>query len=349
VQARQLSLALRAGEPGRIARALAVEAGFRAALGGRGVRQAEELLSRSMKAGQELDRPRVRAIQLLSRSILSFQTGQWGACREFAEQTADLVRTRCSGAGWTLGTSQIYIATTTSLMGEHAKLATFLPQAIRRAADRGDVYTELHLRLSQPIPLACVQDRPEAGREELLEAWSRWGGLEWGLLELYGGRQAVAISLYERNYDRARTRCDELWAALARSNTRYVRITTLFAHATRLRVGLLGRACGVAGAGSRINKDLRALTRSGMTWARAEAIAARGQLELLSGGDGTGQLADAAVLFAQVGQRAHAEAARIGSSGQPAAEASDLSTDWLQEQGVADPGRLVRMLLPGVP
>lgn len=348
VQARNLRRALRAGEPGRIAHALAVEAGFRSTMGGRGLRQAEELLTRSMQATPELAPPRLRAIQLLARSILAFQTGQWGACRAFAEQTADLVRTRCRGAGWELGTALIYQLTTLSLQGEHARVARLLPRAIRGAADRGDVHTELHLRLSQPLPLACVRDRPGEGREQVLEAWSRWGGLEWGLLELYAGRQLIELALYERDYDRARRRSDELWTALRRSPTKYVKVTTMFAHASRLRVALLGRAEQVPGADQYLKRDLRALTRSGMGWARAEVVAARAQLELLAGVDAAGQLADAAVLFADAGQRAHAEAARVASTGQPCAEVDGLSTDWLREQGAVAPARLARMMLPAV-
>jgi eukaryotic-like serine/threonine-protein kinase len=347
LQVRALQMALRAGEPRRVAQALAVEAGLTAAMGGRSLLRAEELLAASNAASQDLTAPRLRTLQLLARSILAFQHGHWQASQEHAEQAADLARTRCRGAAWELGTGQIYQLVSLASRGEFTRLARLLPRAIRRAEDRGDAFTELHLRLSIPCPIACVRDRPAEGREEVLEAWSRWGGLEWGLLELYALRQLIELALYERDHDEAKRRSDELWKALSGSPTKYVRITTLFAHASRLRVALLGAARGLAPP-STLKKDLSALSKADMAWAQAEAAAARAQLALLAGADVAHLLGDAAVLYAQAGQRAHAEAARLASTGKPLEEADDLPVDWLKGQGVVNPARFVRMLLPGL-
>lgn len=348
LQIRNLRLAIRAAEPARVARELAVEAGLRAALGGRNLEEAEDLLSRSVATLGDIDNPRVRAVQILARSILAFQAGLWQPCQEQAERAADLIRTRCRGAGWELGTALIYQTTTLSLRGEHSRLARLLPKAIRRAADRGDAHTELHLRLSQPIPLACVQGRPDDGRREVLAAWGRWGGLEWGLLDLYALRQLIELALYERDWAGAKARSDELWSALSASHTRHVRITTLFAHASRLKVGLLGLADGVRTSERRIRRDIAALERSGMAWARAEALAARAQRSLLASDDAAAQFREAAALYVRAGQRAHAEACSIAATGRPSEAADSLSVEWLRGQGAAEPARLIRMLLPAI-
>ncbi len=350
VQAIHLRLALRSGEAGRVAMALANEAGFAAALGGANVARADRLLARSVEAGRGLDAPRLRAVQAIARSIIAFQRGQWTASQTAAERAADIVRMRCRDAAWEMGTAAIYILTTLSLQGRHARIARELPQWVRQEADRGNRYAELHLILSQPVPLSAVQDRPAQGRADVLEAWERWGGLEWGLLELYALRHLVELALYEGDAAEARRRCDELWTELSASQARYVRITTLLAHATRLRAGLLEQAAGRPAPTSQ-TKDLKELAGSGMLWGEAEALAARGQLKRLAWKDGDPELVAAADRFEQAGMGMHAAACRLATD-DPTLQAPDLEqqapAQWMAEQGVVDPAALTRMLLPGL-
>ena len=338
LQAWNLRQCLRAGEPMRIARSLAVEAGFVATQGGSALRRGEELLARSLQAGAGVDAPRLEAVQEVARTIIAFQKGDWAETQTNAERVADLVRLRCEGAGWLLGTALIYQLTTLSLRGQFKRVASLLPRRIRTAHDRGDIYTELHLILSQPIPSSAVADTPQAGRAAVRAAWDRWAGLEWGLLELYALRQLIDLALYEEDYPTARLHCDALWSHLVRSPTRFVRITTLFAHESRLRVGLLGVRREGLDAGA-LERDIRVLDASGMNWGRAAAASARGQLA--GGVEGREILRGAATLFEDAGQEAHAAAAR--------AAAGATQDGWLQAQGVVSPERFGRMLFPAAP
>lgn len=351
VQAIHLRLALRAGERGRVAMALGHEAGFAAALGGANIGRGERLLERSVEAGDGLDAPRLRAVQGLARSIIAFQRGQWALSQASAERAEDIARMRCRDAAWETGTAAIYLLSTLSLQGEHGRIAGLLPRLARRAAERGNQYVELHLVLCQPVPLSAVQGRPTEGRQEVLEAWSRWGGLEWGLLELYALRHLCELALYEGDLKEAAARVDELWTALQASPARYVRITTLFAHATRLRVSLLAERHGAANAAVR-RRDLRALARSGMGWAEAEAVAAEAQLALQRGADGVPALQAAAGLFDEAGMGMHAAACRFAAA-DPSLPSEGVEgragVGWMSAQGVVDPVSFTRMLLPGLP
>src|SRR5262249_60593162 len=68
-QARHMRLALKVGEPYRVARALALEAGFRAAAGTKEARRAEALLGQARALSEEIGHPHARAVAPWPRGV----------------------------------------------------------------------------------------------------------------------------------------------------------------------------------------------------------------------------------------------------------------------------------------
>src|SRR5207247_10174860 len=76
-QARHLVLALRAGEPYRVARALAMEGGYVAMRGNRSRPRAERLLQASRRIAERVNEPYAVGLSTLISGIADWLDGRW--------------------------------------------------------------------------------------------------------------------------------------------------------------------------------------------------------------------------------------------------------------------------------
>ena len=101
--ARFLRLALDAGEPTRIVRALAVEAMFVASRGQSHHDRAVALVARARTIAERLGQPHPMALCLIATSMAAFFVGRWQQARDHSTQALELLRDRCGrdvGAGY---------------------------------------------------------------------------------------------------------------------------------------------------------------------------------------------------------------------------------------------------------
>ena len=121
-QTRGLLLALEAGEPLRIARALAMEAGHRATVGAPAADRVASLLAAAQQIAQEIDSPYARGMIEMVRGFASLMLGQWRSARTVLDSAEQIFRDHCTGVTWERDTIHNFALRALVQMGEFGEL-----------------------------------------------------------------------------------------------------------------------------------------------------------------------------------------------------------------------------------
>lgn len=338
-QALNLLLTMKAREPYRLARALTVEAGFQAALGGAAAAR-QRLAEAEALLGPD-GAPHGLGMVALTRGVAHYQLGAWADCARECRIAGRLFQERCSDVTWERGTAAVYTMAAMVQLGELRETARLLPEAEVQTTASQDLHAWLHLRLAMPIPRWTVDDSAEQGLREAAASWARWPDPDDAQLAIHYVRTRAELGLYSGDrdlYDEAE-RC---WTLLNSSNVArvpLVRWSTLELH---LR-GLLARLASDAApprTAAAVRKGARRLRKVGQPWTVAHAAALEAGLAALQQLDTSELDAEAARLYRVAGMAAHAAAFdRLAKRG-------EVAGDHLSVEGVARPDRFCRMLAP---
>ena len=107
-QARHLLLALDAGEPYRIARALAMEAGSWRPAAGQPPERAVRAARRGDALAERIDHPHAIGWPQLAAGVAAFELGRWAEARRRAGGAERIFRERCIGVAWETTTAQLF-------------------------------------------------------------------------------------------------------------------------------------------------------------------------------------------------------------------------------------------------
>jgi serine/threonine protein kinase/tetratricopeptide (TPR) repeat protein len=176
-QTTNLRLALGAGEPARLAVALAWEAAHASVGGTKAEPRVERLLQEAAKIAGSLDNPYVDALILLATGASAHHVGRFVKALDFNQRAEQLFRQRCTGVAWELGTAQTFGAWELFWLGDFAMLVQRAPALLKEARDRGDLYLEANLSTFGSIVACLMQSGLESARavvHEVMGHWSRY-------------------------------------------------------------------------------------------------------------------------------------------------------------------------------
>ncbi len=209
-QHRQLYWSLSAGEPMRLARALALEGAYVGAASGRdGPRLAEALFVQAETLARKHEHPEVMPTIAAARGLTAQLHGRWGAARASLEQAIDGYReVHLSTSRWELATSKYYLFMTLAYAGDLLAAQQRSAAWLREAEDFGDLYTLTNLQLGEATWLALARGEYAQARPRANAAIERWSNRNyasqhyWALLsncyvDLYEGRGAQALRRIE--------------------------------------------------------------------------------------------------------------------------------------------------------
>jgi len=353
-QARHLLLALEAGEPKRIALALAAEAGFLATSGGRAARRGAKLLDRAAQLADRIEYPYGQAMVAFMGALTAFLGGRWRRARELAERAEAIFRDRCTGVAWEVGNSQLFSLWSLFYLGELGELSRRVAVHLREAQQRGDIFAAASFRTGVTSAASLLRDDVEGARGEVrqvLDQWSHqgfhfqhyWGLLAEGIIDLYNGDG-------RRAWERIHDRWHELDGALL------LRIQQLRVEATHLRARSALAALG-SGLDDRMllrsaARDARALAAEDVSWAPVVSLVLRAAIAAVRGEPAAAipLLERAAPRFDELDMALFAAAARRrlgkllgGDRGAELVAAADAS---MAAQGVVNVERMTAMLAP---
>jgi eukaryotic-like serine/threonine-protein kinase len=359
-QARHLVLALRAGEPYRVARALAMEAAFVAMGGSRSRERAARLIEASQELAQRVKHPYAIGLATLTAGNAAWLDGRWREAREHCERAEVILREQCTGVDWEVLTAQLFDLVSLFFMGEVAALSRRLRPLLEEADARGNRLRATFLRTgfcSHVVWLAA--DDPDRARHELrigVEGWTQGERFDYLHLWLRGARTDIA--LYSGEGLEVSPGVEKAWRPAARTLDRFVQAGFIRGLETRARrrLGLAAQAASATerrdllrGAEKHAGTILREKTRWGDALAhslRAGAAATRGEtdraLDLLGLAEQGLTAADMA-LHAAVARRRRG-ALMGGDAGRVLVAAADA---MMAAQGIRNPERMAAMLAPG--
>lgn len=357
-QARHLLLALRSGEKYRIARALAVEAGYYAISGGRERARTQKILQMAVGLAESINHPHAIGLTGLIAGMAAFLEGRWREARDLLERAEWILRERCTGVAWELATAHLMWSVSLFFLGELGELSQRLPTLLKQAEGRGDLYeaTELRIRISHAGLLAA--DEPEEARRGVREAITSWSSREFYLQHWWSLIAETEISLYLRRGVEAWDLVTEQWPALRRSmllRVQYILIESLHHRAqSALAVAADSRSSDRRAFLQAAERDAARIESERMPWGnplawliRASVASIRGKVE-----DAVALLASAETEFEAAGMALYTAAARRrrgeligGDQGKSLIEAADI---WMTGQQIKDPSRMTAMLAPGL-
>jgi len=215
-QARHLLLALRAGEPYRIACGLAVEAGF-AALAGRSAEPRAEQLSRDALAlAHRIRHPHAIGVATFTEGLRHFLVGRWKRSHALLCE-AERILIELPGVPWELHSSQRFLINCKTFMGDIPSIARRASELVAEARERGNLYAEMNFGVRLTSLVWMARDDVEGGIAQTRELMQRWSQ-EGFHLQHYNELLALAsYDLYRGRSEAAFERMTRTWPALTRS------------------------------------------------------------------------------------------------------------------------------------
>ena len=351
-QARHLRLALATGELGRVARALAVEVAYRFTAGSRGGGSAGKALALAEDLARRMgEPPLLLGINTLMAGIGGVCEGRWRAADDFCRRAEVILRDRCSGVGWELSSARIMGLWALWYLGRVREVTGRLPDVLREAEDRGDLYAVTSYRTFFTPMALLAADRPEQATLEGAEAMRRWSQRGFHFQHYFHLFASTQVQLYRGDHEAAHQGVAEAWPLLESSLLLSVQQNKVEALHFRGRAELAhARATGNSALVKTALKRARAIEKERTGWADGLALLLRAAGEDALGRPERAQsaLQDAIARLDTADMQLFAAAARrrlgllSGADGR-VTEAEDA----LRALGCSNPAPMADMLVPG--
>ncbi len=359
-QVRHILLALEAGEPYRVARAVANEGGYNSLAGWPARRRTKRLVDLAMFLAEKVKLPHALGHSYLGASVAAYMEGRWETGWELFKRCEEIFREQCTGVTWELNTAHIIAFRSLTFLGRLRELSERLPRLLKEASERDDLFASTSLQMRYGYVVNLMADEPGRAQRQLrtsADAWSHQGFHLQHYFQLVG---ETDISLYLGSGLAAWENLVERWPGLERSllrrrvqlfriETQHLRARAALAAAAspslsaprrRDLLGLAGRdAKGIERERAPWGNPLAALLRAGMASLRGERRAA---LEGLATAE-TGFDATKMALYAAAARRCHGTLLG-GEEGRGLVESADA---WMQGERIKNPERMTSMLAPG--
>jgi serine/threonine protein kinase len=356
-QTRHLLFALEAGEPYRLARALAAEASLCSGSGGKSRKRTARVLAEARALATEIDHPHALAMVGASEAIAANMEGRWTSALETADRADAQFRDRCTGVAWERDTLHVVAVTALAYLGEMSELGRRVPQYQREAQERGDLYGMTYMSTGEALLCWLARDDPKGARREAERAthqYSRQGLLVQAYLDLLA---QVRIDLYQGDFSGAWTRTQERWPALSKSLLLHVQLIRIVMYNLRAQAALACAADGKEGPQQKAllgaaQDDAHRLLSEKMPWSRALARLLLAQIAWARGDHRTAvaRYADAHRELGETNMALYAAAARYrqgqllgGDEGQ---SLKSSAFAWMVHQGIKSPERMTAVCAP---
>jgi serine/threonine protein kinase/tetratricopeptide (TPR) repeat protein len=352
LQERHLRLALRAGEPRRVVRAMAMEAAHLSVSGARAEARARRLLDRADTLLEEMKGDLyTQGVVASTRGLHAYLLGRWPEAFAETGRAEEIFRTRCVNVAWEAASTRRFHLVSMAYLGRLRQLANTAPQYLRDAEDRGDLYAQTTLAAGAPVFAWLVDDRVAAARDFSAECAAVWRGRNFQLQHELLAQGEGFIDLYEGRPDEAMARWNAIATDVQRSLIGRIQLMRLQSRAWRAHALLAGSdPDGVAKASAYCRRMRREKSELG----DALALGLGAPIAWRSGerDQALGRLADAAAAFDAIGMHLHAAAARDrhgqALGGDEGRALCALAAAYFADEGASEPDRLIDAILPAL-
>ena len=352
-------LALDAGEPRRLIRALSFHAGF-ASMAGRSQAERSE---KELRLCQELsartgEGPQARATITLFDAIHHYNLGLWSeALRRYSEAERILIE-ECHGLNWELSFARTGKLWTLMSAGGSVRLQEEAPRILEDAVRRGDFVTATNVA-THPLPYALILSGRPAEARQTCEQWlARWTHHGFGLQRALGVLATTYSWLYEDQSQRAFDLLESHWDQIVQSGLLRLPSSAGFWWDTRARVLIVAAQASQGHERRKLVRTaesaLRQIERIDAPSGPAHAAHVRGALHALRGEwpRAVEEMETSARVFEQCDMKIYAASARrrLGewTGGERGREWIATADRFLQSEKIPDPCAAARMHIAGV-
>jgi tRNA A-37 threonylcarbamoyl transferase component Bud32/tetratricopeptide (TPR) repeat protein len=340
-QTRQLLLALDAGEPWRISRALAAEAAFVATEGKRSEKRARALITRAHGICERVGDARLRGLLAFCDGLTRFLVGDFKEARARVAEAEVTLREAGLGVSWEAASARLFSVWSLFYLGEISELSRRIPALVREAQVRGDRYAFTSFTVGLANVSLLAADQPAEARRAVQAAMKGWATKSFHFQHYWAVLSEGLIGLYEHRPQGPLDALLAAWPQLER--TMLLRIQNVRVEAW----SLLGRLAVAAGRPELAREALAKLSKERVGWAHAQALVLEA---LLFPERAVECLSNAIPRFDQHGMRLFAAAARLRlgalQSAQVGAANVRAARAWFETQDVKAPDAFARMLVP---
>lgn len=354
LQSQALLLALEAGEPRRLALALAWEAVLTATAGTGAAPRSEQLLQVARGLLEHDGDPHARAMLSLSAGWVAFLHARFPDALALCDDAEPIFREQCTGVWWELTMTRTMIAWALVHTGHAAQLAARIGSWEPEARARGDHFMVTNL-LAFPMPIERLfaGDLP-AAVEHLREALALWPYRGFHIQHVSVLFTQAQLWLYRGDGLAACEAVTGQWSAMVRSLQTQNQETRVMLRDVRARGAIAAAASGIDRQRhlARAERDLRALGRERAPWVDAFAHRIRGGIQMVRGNRGAAAASLQAAIPGLEGAGMSLQAAAVrrrlgaligGDQGKELTAAADL---LMRERSIADPDSVTRMYVP---
>ena len=360
LQALHMALARKAGEPGRLARALTHDIVISAMSGAEAQSQTDAMLREATDLVAELDDPLAAGLLQMNAGAADYMVGRFPSGARQLRQAEETFRRRCVGVVWEVTSTRLYWLLCLYFMGELGELRSRLPGMLRDAQAIDDRFAETVLETRFAHLDWLTQDDPDAALRDVRAAIGRWSHRGFHTEHGFALIGEVESLIYAGRGGEAFRRVMERWPAVLASGVMGViqlaRIETLH---LRARAALAAVDAGVGRVRRMVllraaQRDAAAIIDEGVSWATPLGHLVLGGAAAAAGHEERAkeELVLAESGFRNADMKLYAAAAtrrrgslRGGSEGDRWRADAD---DQLRAEGVVAPHRMVAMLAPGL-
>jgi eukaryotic-like serine/threonine-protein kinase len=353
-QAHNLLLSLRAGEPYRVARALALEAMSSALEGTAREQRAALMLTAARQIAGRIQEPHALGMVALADGVTAMSGGRWTDGTHALDEAEAIFRTRCVGVIWELATLHHFRVWSLAFRGAYREMMSHGHAVLNDARERNDVYTPSTIGMFVEPIQRLLDDDPHGSRKALHDVAREWTHRGVSLQRVMQYMQETFIDLYAGDGEGAWHRLNEWWPELRASYL--LRLEQM-----RIQMLHLRAACAIqASIATRdpsllrvAEKDAGRMERERAPWALPEAQIIRASLAAQRGDRaGAAELLDRSASRCEtLGRGQFARPARWqqgrlvgGDEGRRLTAAAESA---MVEQGIRNPARWTALHLPG--
>jgi len=268
VQTQGLLLALRVGEPYRVARSLAWEAVLTSASGWKARERSAQLLRRAAALAQHVQEPHADGMVSLASGWTAFLQMRLPDALRHCWEAEEIFSDRCTAAWWELSTTRTMIAWSLVHSGRIRELARVTPAYISDARERGDVATLTNLGAVATPFLRLAADDPRGARDEIDQAAALWphAGVHIQHVALMFSR--LSLALYLEDGAAAWREVTDHWRSLWHSMQLYNQVARVVMCDLRARSAIaMAVASGMPSLLGRAASEAERIGRESAPWA----------------------------------------------------------------------------------
>lgn len=258
---RNTLLALKTGEPYRIARSLAWEATQTSMEGVKTQKATAKMLATADELAQRLNHPYALAMALMGRGISEFYFGQWRASTETCDRATAALTERCTGVAWELDMSNAFAYWALFWSGDFAEIQRRYPRLMADAQQRGDrLAVANYTTFAGPFAFLS-QDDPEALATALAGAMGDWSKQDFHVQHFTALSAQTYLEQYRGRASGAWEHMLTQWPSLRGSFVLMVEIVRIYMHHLRA-ASAIAAASTLRAAGDRTAK----ISGGGRSW-----------------------------------------------------------------------------------